>query len=111
MTIAKKPYSPEEQKNFIIRDGAEYTKNRQLLEWVADMAMLCEPNQIYWCDGSEQEYQRLCDKMVEHGTFTRLNPQKRPQQLPRPFPPQRCRPRRGAHLHLHTPPRRCRPHQ
>ncbi|EIJ36931.1 phosphoenolpyruvate carboxykinase (GTP) [Thiothrix nivea] len=81
MTIAKKPYSPEEQKNFIIRDGAEYTKNRQLLEWVADMAMLCEPDQIYWCDGSEQEYQRLCDKMVEHGTFTRLNPQKRPNSF------------------------------
>ena len=46
--------------------------------WVQQMADLCQPAAIHWCDGSEAEYQSLCELMVEHGTFTRLNPEKRP---------------------------------
>src|SRR5262249_54547051 len=39
---------------------------------------LCQPDQVTWCDGSEEEYKAMCDILVESGTFTKLNEQKRP---------------------------------
>jgi phosphoenolpyruvate carboxykinase (GTP) len=59
-------------------DGASRTSHRQLLQWVEEMARLCRPDRIYWCDGSREEYDRLCEEMVQSGTFIRLNPDKRP---------------------------------
>ncbi|MEW8563686.1 MAG: phosphoenolpyruvate carboxykinase (GTP) [Candidatus Thiodiazotropha sp.] len=59
-------------------DGAARTRNRKLLAWVDEVAQLCNPDRIYWCDGSQEEYDRLCDEMVKGGTFVRLNPEKRP---------------------------------
>lgn len=53
-------------------------KNRRLLEWVKEVAELCEPDRIYWCNGSQEEYDQLCEQMVQSGTFIRLNPAKRP---------------------------------
>ena len=58
-----------------------YVKNAKLIAWVADMAALCKPDSIYWCDGSEAEYQRLCQQLVEAGTFKKLNPAKRPNSF------------------------------
>ena len=58
-----------------------YVKNARLIAWVADMAALCKPESIYWCDGSDEEYQRLCQQLVDAGTFTRLNPVKRPNSF------------------------------
>lgn len=55
-----------------------YVKNPRLLAWVADMAALCKPDCIYWCDGSKEEYDRLCEQLVQAGTFKKLNPAKRP---------------------------------
>ena len=54
------------------------TKNPKLLAWVAEMVALCKPAQIHWCDGSQAEYDQLCEEMVQAGTFIRLNPEKRP---------------------------------
>ncbi|WP_180683843.1 phosphoenolpyruvate carboxykinase (GTP) [Tepidicella baoligensis] len=56
----------------------DYVKNARLIAWVADMAALCKPNRIEWCDGSDEEYNRLCELMVQAGTLKRLNPAKRP---------------------------------
>ncbi len=62
-------------------DGARRTNNTKLLAWVDEMAKLCTPDRIYWCDGTQEESDRLCDEMVESGTFIRLNPQKRPNSF------------------------------
>ena len=54
------------------------TKNQALLNWVKEMVDLCQPAAIHWCDGSEAENQKLCDLMVQGGTFTKLDEKKRP---------------------------------
>ena len=54
------------------------TKNERLLAWVDEVAALTEPDQIYWCDGSAEEYDRLCQELVDAGTFERLSDAKRP---------------------------------
>ena len=56
----------------------EYVKNAKLISWVGDMVALCKPDTVYWCDGSEAEYQRLCQQLVDAGTLIKLNPAKRP---------------------------------
>ncbi|MDX2078823.1 MAG: phosphoenolpyruvate carboxykinase (GTP) [bacterium] len=53
-------------------------KHEKLRAWVQDMAALCKPDAVYWCDGSDEEYDRMCQTLVEAGTFTKLNEQKRP---------------------------------
>ena len=54
------------------------TKNERLLAWVEEVAALTEPDEIHWCDGSAEEYDRLCQALVDAGTFERLSDAKRP---------------------------------
>jgi len=54
------------------------TTNRKLIAWVEEMAKLCTPDRVFWCDGSESENQALCDLMVKSGTFIKLDEKKRP---------------------------------
>jgi phosphoenolpyruvate carboxykinase (GTP) len=54
------------------------TSNHKLLAWVREMAELCQPERIHWCDGSEAENQSLCDLMVKSGTLIKLDAKKRP---------------------------------
>ena len=54
------------------------TKNKKLQNWVEEAAELCQPDSIYWCDGSQEENDRLCEELVQNGTFFRLDPEKRP---------------------------------
>src|SRR3982075_933137 len=54
------------------------TKHERLLAWVDELAGLSEPDRIHWCDGSAEEYERLCAELVASGTFTRLSEAKRP---------------------------------
>ena len=54
------------------------TKNAKLLAWVADVAALTKPDRVEWCDGSAEEYDRLCQLLVDNGTFQRLDEAKRP---------------------------------
>ncbi|QOI98217.1 MAG: phosphoenolpyruvate carboxykinase (GTP) [Flammeovirgaceae bacterium] len=59
-----------------------YAINHEVaLNWVKQIADLCKPDQIRWCDGSTAEYDELCNKLVDKGTFIRLNPAKRPNSF------------------------------
>ncbi len=54
------------------------TRNRRLLDWVDEVTRLCRPARVHWCDGSQAEYDALCEELVRHGTFTRLDEKLRP---------------------------------
>jgi len=54
------------------------TQNQKLIAWVEEFAELTEPDAVQWCDGSAEEYDRLCQELIENGTFERLSDAKRP---------------------------------
>src|SRR6185369_3033460 len=54
------------------------TTHKRLLSWVDEAVSLCEPEDVHWCDGSAEEYDRLCQTLVDAGTFERLSDAKRP---------------------------------
>ncbi|HWD92449.1 MAG TPA: phosphoenolpyruvate carboxykinase (GTP) [Verrucomicrobiae bacterium] len=58
--------------------GRCQTTHKKLIAWVEEMKNLCAPEQVFWCDGSAEENQALCDLMVSRGTLIKLNEQKRP---------------------------------
>jgi len=62
-------------------ENSPKTTNKPLLEWVDKVAAQCQPDQVHWCDGSQEEYDRLCQLMVDGGTFIRLNPELRPNSF------------------------------
>ena len=54
-----------------------HVKNKKLIQWVEEVASLTQPDQIHWCDGSQSEYDALCELLVKAGSLKKLNPQKR----------------------------------
>ena len=52
-----------------------------MLEWVEEVAALTKPDRVEWCDGSDAEWDQLTQAMVDGGTFTRLNPEIRPNSF------------------------------
>jgi len=54
------------------------TSNQKLIKWVKDIADMCKPDRVHWCDGSQKEYDELAELMVHSGTFIKLNEKKRP---------------------------------
>lgn len=55
-----------------------YVRHKKMRNWVQEMVELCKPDQVHWCDGSQEEYDALCQLLVDKGTFIRLNPELRP---------------------------------
>jgi len=62
-------------------NAPSFVQHPRLLSWVADMVALCKPERVYWCDGSEDEYKRLCEQLVQAGIFIKLNATKRPESF------------------------------
>lgn len=58
-----------------------FVEHRKLIAWIAEAARLAQPDRIVWCDGSQQEYDRLCESMLQTGTLLRLNPRLRPHSF------------------------------
>ncbi len=58
-----------------------YVTHTKLRAWVEEMDALCKPDRVHWCDGSQEEYDRLYEQMAAVGTFIRLNPAKRPNSF------------------------------
>jgi phosphoenolpyruvate carboxykinase (GTP) len=54
---------------------------QKVVDWVEEIAALCKPDNIFWCDGSQEEYDAMCELMVSHGTAIRLNRDKRPNSI------------------------------
>jgi len=54
------------------------TSHAKLVEWVDQIAELTQPESVHWCDGSAEEYELLCNRLVEAGTFEKLDDAKRP---------------------------------
>jgi phosphoenolpyruvate carboxykinase (GTP) len=57
------------------------TNNKKLINWVNEMAAMCEPDKIYWCNGSQEEYDKITSELVAGGTFIRLNESKKPNSF------------------------------
>ncbi len=62
-------------------DFPGHVRNQGLRNWVQEMAALCKPAAMHWCDGSQREYDDLCDVLVKSGAFIRLNQEKRPNSF------------------------------
>ncbi|MCU1483659.1 MAG: Phosphoenolpyruvate carboxykinase, partial [Actinomycetia bacterium] len=64
-----------------IDTSTDCTTNSKLLSWVAEIAELTQPDDVVWCDGSDDEYQRMCQLLLESGTFLKLDEEKRPNSF------------------------------
>ena len=61
--------------------GVAPTTNQALIDWVSEIAALTQPDQIVWCDGTDEEWHRLSEELVASGTLIRLNPKLRPNSF------------------------------
>ncbi|MBX2966694.1 MAG: phosphoenolpyruvate carboxykinase (GTP) [Cyclobacteriaceae bacterium] len=67
--------------NELLTTSAYPVKHEEAKDWIKQLAELCKPDQVRWCDGSKAEYDELCELLVSKGTFIRLNPEKRPNSF------------------------------
>jgi phosphoenolpyruvate carboxykinase (GTP) len=61
----------------MLSNAPDFVSHAPLRDWVEKMVELCKPDSVYWCDGSQEEYDRMCKTLVDAGTFIPLNPEKR----------------------------------
>jgi phosphoenolpyruvate carboxykinase (GTP) len=78
MTNCPRSERPSEVEAAVTIEVPAATSNRKLLEWVEEVAALTQPDSVHWCDGSAEEYDELCQLLVDAGTFEKLSEAKRP---------------------------------
>lgn len=71
----------KEEKTVTLSQSSSSTHHSALLKWVNETAEICTPDEIYWCNGSREEYDTICNKLVKKGTFIRLNQEKWPNSF------------------------------
>ena len=71
----------ELKSRLMIEEDKPPTHNKKLLAWVEEVRRLCQPLRVYWCTGTDDEYDELCGLLCASGTFTRLNPKLRPNSF------------------------------
>jgi len=69
------------KESTFLNENAASDARADLNQWVEKIAQYAEASEVYWCDGSQEEYDRLCNALVEKGTFIRLNEAKRPNSF------------------------------
>ena len=62
-------------------DFPSVIQNPKARAWIHEMVALCQPDAVYFCNGSQEEYDQMCQALVDSGTFIRLNPEKRPNSF------------------------------
>jgi phosphoenolpyruvate carboxykinase (GTP) len=80
-TLTKKLEYPFTEKSMTDMNIPSNVENEELIKFVTEAVELCKPEAVYWCDGSQEEYDRMCQEMVDAGTFIRLNSEKRPNSF------------------------------
>lgn len=75
-TVAPAAATPQVELNF-----PDNLANDKLKQWVSEIAALCKPDEVVWCSGTQEEYDSLCQLMVDNGTFIKLNQEKRPNSF------------------------------
>jgi phosphoenolpyruvate carboxykinase (GTP) len=73
--------NPPTNKDFVEPHFPNYIKHEAVKKWLLEMVQLCKPERVHFCDGSQEEYDTLCNQLVEAGTFIRLNPELRPNSF------------------------------
>ena len=75
------PSNSKEMENEKINFDRSKTRNVALLKWLEKMISMCGPRSVEWCDGSDEEWKRLCGFMVKGGSMIKLNEEKRPNSF------------------------------
>ncbi len=72
---------PTQEAEYPMVEFPDYIQHPRIRAWIQDMVGLCKPDSVYFCDGSQEEYDELCELLVDSGTFIRLNPELRPNSF------------------------------
>ncbi|WP_374620292.1 phosphoenolpyruvate carboxykinase (GTP) [Pandoraea sp.] len=80
-SVSASALNASSSSNVATRDLPVWVRHRKLIDWVSHIAAITQPQRVVWCDGSQEEYDRLCEQMVAAGTMKRLNPAKRPNSF------------------------------